>query len=96
LENLSPSEKIAKTASTDEKRDELLVQTKLRQKNSQLTTAITKVKTMNEAIKVLEERSLISSKEAESPQSTFENKHLQFLYNFQNLKASPSGKEIFG
>ena len=94
LENLSPPEKIAKTASTEEKRDEL--QTKLRQKirnlQQQLRRSKQKVKTMNEAIKVLEERSLISSKEAESLQSTFENKHLQFLYNFKNLKASPSGR----
>ncbi|CAB4014005.1 THAP domain-containing 1-like [Paramuricea clavata] len=94
LENLSPPEKIAKTASTEEKRDEL--QTKLRQKirnlQQQLRRSKQKVKTMNEAIKVLEERSLITSKEAESLQSTFENKHLQFLYNFKNLKASPSGR----
>jgi hypothetical protein len=90
LENLSPPEKIAKTASTEEKRDEL--QTKLRNLQQQLRRSKQKVKTMNEAIKVLEERSLISYKEAESLQSTFENKHLQFLYNFKNLKASPSGR----
>ncbi len=48
---------------------------------------------MNEVINVLEEKSLITSREAEGLQSTFENKHLQYLYNLKlNLKASPSGR----
>ena len=95
VENLSPPQKIAKTASAEEKRDEL--QTKLRQKirnlQQQLRRSKQKVKSMNEVIKVLEEKSLITSKEAEGLQSTVENKHLQFLYNFnKNLKAAPSGR----
>ena len=95
LENLSPPEKVAKTVSTEEKRDEL--QKKLRQKirtlQQQLRRSKQKVTTLNEVISVLEEKSLITSKEAEGLQSTFENKHLQFLYNLKaNLKASPSGR----
>ena len=95
LENLSPPEKIAKTASAEEKRDEL--QTKLRQKirnlQQQLRRSKQKVKSMNEVIKVLEENSLITSKEAEGLQSTVQNKHFQFLHNFnQNLKVAPSGR----
>ena len=87
--------KDAKTVSTDEKRDEL--QKKLRQKirtiQQQLRRSKQKVSTLNEVISVLEEKSLITSKEAEGLQSTFENKHLQFLYNLKaNLKASPSGR----
>ena len=66
LENLLPPEKIVKTASAEEKRDEL--QTKLRQKirylQQQLRRSKQKVKSMNEVIKVLEENSLITSKEA--------------------------------
>ena len=47
---------------------------------------------MNEVIKVLEEKSLITSKEAEGLQSTIQNKHYQFLHNFnQNLKVAASG-----
>ena len=95
LENLSPPEKVAKTVSTEEKRDEL--QKKLRQKirtlQQQLRRSKQKVTTLNEVISVLEEKSLITSKEAEGLQSTFENKQLQFLYNLKaNLKASPSGR----
>ena len=95
VENLSPLQKIAKTASAEEKRDEL--QTKLRQKirnlQQQMRRSKQKVKSMNEVIKVLEEKSLITSKEAEGLQSTVENKHLQFLYNFnKNLKVAPSGR----
>ena len=95
LENLSPPEKVAKTVSTEEKRDEL--QKKLRQKirtlQQQLRRSKQKVTTLIEVISVLEEKSLITSKEAEGLQSTFENKHLQFLYNLKaNLKASPSGR----
>ena len=42
---------------------------------------------------MLEEKSLITSKEAEGLQSTVENKHLQFLYKFnKNLKVAPSGR----
>ena len=95
VENLSPPRKIAKTTSAEEKRDEL--QTKLRQKirnlQQQLRRSKQKVKSMNEVIKVLEEKSLITSKEAEGLQSTVENKHFQFLYNFnKNLKVAPSGR----
>ncbi len=87
--------KVAKTVSTEEKRDEL--QKKLRQKirtlQQQLRRSKQKVTTLIEVISVLEEKSLITSKEAEGLQSTFENKHLQFLYNLKaNLKASPSGR----
>ena len=95
LENLSPPEKIAKTASAEEKRDEL--QKKRRQKirnlQQQLRRSKQKVESMNEVIKELEEKSLITSKEAEGLQSTVQNKNFQFLYNFnQNLKVAPSGR----
>ena len=70
------------------------METKLRQKvrnlQQELRRSKQKVKTMHEVIKVLEEKSLISLKEAAGLQSTFENTHLQFLYNFKNLKTSPS------
>ena len=95
MENLSPPEKIAKTASAEEKRDEL--QKKRRQKirnlQQQLRRSKQKVESMNEVIKELEEKSLITSKEAEGLQSTVQNKNFQFLYNFnQNLKVAPSGR----
>lgn len=49
-----------------------------------------RVKSMNEVIKVLKEKSLKTSK---GLQSTVEKKHLQFLYNFnKNLKVAPSGR----
>jgi hypothetical protein len=40
-----------------------------------------------------EEKLVISSKEAETLHSTFENTHLEFVYNFKdNHKAIPSGR----
>ena len=95
LENLSPPEKISKTESAEEKRDELQARLrhKIRNLQQQLRRSKQKLKTMNEVFKVLEEKSLITPKEAEGLQSTFENRHFQFLFNFkQNLKAAPSGR----
>ena len=48
---------------------------------------------MSEVVKILQEKLIINSKEAESLQCTFENTHLDFLYNFKNnLEAKPSGR----
>ena len=48
---------------------------------------------MGDVIKILKDKLVISSKEAESLMSTFENTHLEFLYNFKdNLKRSSSGR----
>ena len=38
---------------------------------------------MDEVIKTLQEKLVISLKEAEALHSTFENTHLEFLYNFK-------------
>ena len=49
---------------------------------------------MGDIIKILKDKLVISSKEAESLMSTFENTHLEFLYNFEdNLKRFPSGRK---
>ena len=48
---------------------------------------------MSEVVKILQEKLIINSKEAESLQCTFESTHLDFLYNFKdNLGAKPSGR----
>ena len=48
---------------------------------------------MDEVIEILKEKLIISSREAESLQSTFKDTHLEFMYNFQNnLKSNPSGR----
>ena len=48
---------------------------------------------MSEVIKILQEKLIINSKEAESLQCTFESTHRDFLYNFKNnLGAKPSGR----
>jgi hypothetical protein len=90
----SPPEKVRRTA-PEEKRDEL--EKKLRQKirnlQQQLRRTKQKANTMGEVIKTLHEKLVISSKEAEALHSTFENTHLEFLYNFtENLKCKPSGR----
>jgi hypothetical protein len=91
----SPAEKVRRTAPAEEKRDEL--EKKLRQKirnlQQQLRRTKQKANTMDEVIKTLQEKLVISSKEAEALHSTFENTHLEFLYNFkENLKSKPSGR----
>ena len=74
--------KLPKLYLQEEKRDEL--QKKLRQKicnsQQQLRRSKQKVKTMNEVINVLEEKSLITSKEAEGLQDkTRQDKTRQFI-----------------
>ena len=94
-DNTSPPEKIRKTTSIEEERD--MLQKKLGQKirnlQQQLCRTKQRAQTMGEVIKILKDKLLISSKEAESLQSTFEGTHLEFLYNFkENLKCQPSGR----
>ncbi len=48
---------------------------------------------MGEVVKILKDKLVISSKEAESLLSTFDDTHVEFLYNFKdNLKCPPSGR----
>ena len=94
-DDTSPPEKMAKTTPGEEKRD--ILQKKLGQKirnlQQQLRRTKQRVQTMGDVIKILKDKLVISSKEAESLMSTFENTHLEFLYNFKdNLKRSPSGR----
>ena len=59
----------------------------------QLRRSKQKVQTLRELVKVLEEKSIINSNEAEALQSEFNNTQLQFLNNFKEyVKALPSGR----
>lgn len=92
-DNTSPPEKIFKTTSTEEKRD--MLQKKLEQKirnlQQQLRRTKQKVETMSEVVKILKDKLVINSKEAESLLSTFNDTHLGFLYNFKdNIECPPS------
>jgi hypothetical protein len=48
---------------------------------------------MGEVIKIIKDKLVISSKEAETLQENFKNTHLEFLYNFkENLTSLPCGR----
>jgi len=94
FDNPEPPAKIAKMT-PEEKRDELhhKLEKKIRNLQQQLRRTKQRAKTMSEVIKILQEKLIINSKEAESLQNTFESTHLDFLYNFKNnLGAKPSGR----
>ena len=91
----SPPDKIPKMTTTEDNRD--MLQKKLEQKirnlQQQLRRTKHKVETMDEVIKILKDKLVINSMEAESLQSTFKDTHLEFMYNFKNnLKSNPSGR----
>ena len=88
--NYNSTEPPAKTAkmTPEEKRDELhkKLEKKIRNLQQQLRRTKQRAKTMSEVVKILQEKLIINSKEAESLQCTFENTHLDFLYNFKISK----------
>ena len=91
LENLSPPEKKTKTA--EEERNETKLRQIIRNLQQKLRRSKQKVESMSEVIKVLQDKLVINSSEAEALHSKFDNIHLQFLHNFKdNHKASPSGR----
>ena len=66
---------------------------KIRNPQQQLRRTKQRAKTMSEVIKILQEKLIINSKEAESIQCTFESTHFDFWYNFKNnLGAKPPGR----
>ena len=94
-DEMSPPEKVRRSTPAEEKRDELgkKQRQKIRNLQQQLRRTKQKANTMGEVIKTLQEKLVISSKEAEALHSTFESTHLEFLYNFkENLKSKPSGR----
>lgn len=93
-ENLQPPTKVAKPLPA-ESRDALeqKLTKKIRHLQQQLRRSKQKAKTMEEVIKIMKDKLVISSKEAETLQQNFKNTQLEFLYNFkENLKSSPRGR----
>ena len=90
-ENLVPPAKVAKPLPA-ERRDELeeKLKQKIRNLQQQLRRSKQKAKTMGDVIKIMKEKLVISSKEAETLEDNFKDTHLEFLYNFkENLTSSP-------
>ena len=65
----------------EEKKDGLhkKLEKKIRNLQQQLRRTKQRAKTMSEVVKILQEKLIVNSKEAESLQCTFENTHLDFL-----------------